>query len=128
MREQTRRSIPPTRLAAPASIGSCATPACLAATCGAPRPPHILPLPPTPYSRPSSSESRRPPVLQRAAPLAGNLAASSSAAPDAAPPKGGGAAPCPYGTVEDPHLGFVRCLAQGEKSPILTDDTDGGQS
>src|SRR5262249_39150261 len=28
--------------------------------------------------------------------------------------------------LEDPHRGFVRCLAKGEKSPIITADPDAG--
>jgi len=48
-----------------------------------------------------------------AAPGQTPLADGDSGAPDAKPDGG-----CPYGALEDPHRGFVRCLSQGEKSPF----------
>lgn len=51
------------------------------------------------------------------------LADGDSGAPgDASAPDGG----CPHGALEDPHRGFVRCLAPGEKSPFASPDPDAG--
>ncbi|MFO0589766.1 MAG: hypothetical protein U0441_19660 [Polyangiaceae bacterium] len=44
---------------------------------------------------------------------------TDSGAPEGGIPDGG----CPYGSLEDPHRGFVRCLSQGEKSPINGPDS-----
>lgn len=49
------------------------------------------------------------------------LSDGDSGAPDARPDGG-----CPYGALEDPHRGFVRCLSQGEKSPFDPGSPDAG--
>ncbi|MBK8253496.1 MAG: hypothetical protein IPK82_12620 [Polyangiaceae bacterium] len=45
--------------------------------------------------------------------------------PDAAP-DGNKYPACPHGALEDPHRGFIRCLAPGEKSPFAPVESDAG--
>lgn len=97
------------RLAAAILVGFSTTLACVAATTeqGQAKTAEVHPLT-TPGPSPAPPE---------ADPLA---AKDDAGSPDAS--DGG----CPHGALEDPHRGFVRCLAPGEKSPIVTGDPDAG--
>jgi hypothetical protein len=111
MISQQPRTIFARRIAAAVIIGFSATLACVAATAeqGEGKSPEVHPLTAGPGS-------------PTADPAEGDLLAGGES-PDAGD---GGDAGCPHGALEDPHRGFVRCLAKGEKSPIITADPDAG--
>ncbi|MEZ4297724.1 MAG: hypothetical protein R3B70_22395 [Polyangiaceae bacterium] len=60
--------------------------------------------------------------------LATGDSSKSDAGPGDPPPGDGGNKypACPHGALEDPHRGFIRCLAPGEKSPFEPSPPDGG--
>jgi hypothetical protein len=123
MIERQRKRADGRKLAAAVVIGFGATLACAATAPGEPRSAEVHPLT-APGPSASESAAHADTAAQTSPPPAAALAESDSGAPPADAAKAGDAR-CPYGSLEDPHRGFVRCLAQGEKSPIMTDDDAG---
>lgn len=107
-----RATIPASRLLVAVAAGFSATIACVAAATepAGPAGADVHPLTATAALAQGTSS----PGGEGTTPLA-----DSDAGPgDSGKPDGG----CPYGALEDPHRGFVRCLAQGEKSPFPDPD------
>lgn len=115
MTDPQRKPLFAGRLFAAVALSFTATVACVAAATE-PTGPHAAEIHPLTSADPG-------PATEAGAPGLTALADGDSGAPgDGAAPDGG----CPYGTLEDPHRGFVRCLAQGEKSPIAAGGADAG--
>lgn len=99
MKRSPRTPATPARIAAAIALGFSATVACAAVT--------------------APGDARSAEVQ----PLTGSTSASSA---DALSQGGNNKYPgCPHGALEDPHRGFIRCLAPGEKSPFAP-EKDGG--
>src|SRR5262245_24799359 len=100
-----RTAISAARIAAAVAVGVSATLACAAATTTTDV--TATEIHPLTDVRPAEGA----PIVPGADPLA----ASDGGSTDGGDNKYPG---CPYGALEDPHRGFIRCLAPGEKSPF----------
>jgi hypothetical protein len=115
MTDPQRKPLFAGRLMAAVAVGLTATVACVAAATepAGPRSAEVHPL----------TSADPGPSVEGGAGEASALGEGDSGAPgDGGKPEGG----CPNGALEDPHRGFVRCLAQGEKSPIVGGEADAG--
>lgn len=110
-----RRALFAGRLFAAVALSFTATVACVAAATE-PTGPHAAEIHPLTSADPG-------PTTEAGAPGLTALTDGDSGAPgDGGAPDGG----CPYGALSDPHRGFVRCLAQGERSPVAGGEADAG--